>query len=152
MPLYEMPDGNVYDLDDSEVESFEKQFEPEKASMWESLKARAGEATGTIYQGSGYALGGLLAPFEALATGDVALSTRLTDQGTQHKKEMMEKYGVPEGKEESFLQKAGSTLLTLPAQVAAMPFQPTDTMSELQQEGNLRVGFGLVVLLRPRVL
>lgn len=109
--------------------------EDEEASLWESVKARAGEATGTIYQGAGYALGGLIAPFEAALTGDVKTATKLTDQGTQHKKELVEKYGVPEGKKESFLQKAGSTILTLPAQVAAMPFQPTDTMSELQQAG-----------------
>lgn len=109
--------------------------EDEEASLWESVKARAGEATGAIYQGAGYALGGLIAPFEAALTGDVKTATKLTDQGTQHKKELVEKYGVPEGKKESFLQKAGSTILTLPAQVAAMPFQPTDTMSELQQAG-----------------
>ncbi len=45
--------------------------EDEGASLWESVKARAGEATGAIYQGAGYALGGLMAPFEALATGKV---------------------------------------------------------------------------------
>jgi len=142
MAKYQMPDGNMYDFSsDSEateaMEAWSKQFgsKEEEASMWDSVKARAAEATGTIYQGAGYALGGLMAPFEALATGDVDLSTRLTDQGTQHKKELMEKYGIPEGKKESFLQKAGSTILTLPVQVAAMPFQPTDTMSELQQAG-----------------
>lgn len=139
MPQYEMPDGSSYEFDNDAMATeamaaWDKQFGSQETTLGEDLKIAAGQAAGTVNQAIGAGVGGLMAPYEQMLTGDVDLSTKLTDWGTKSKADLAQ-WGNPDNKEQSFGGKAVGMLGTLPLQLAAMPFTPIDSSIEAQKRG-----------------